>query len=206
MQFLLVPFAVSSLFQVAEERKIVAVGEPLAVLDADRRDGVEVADLLGSIDRKANLVARVYLPAGSRLERQGSSARFCSADKGYRSAYEEYGVCAVDEDGDGRFELVRGGRFKDDEFKLKVPVPYKVEKVTVFVPSNNPRRIVYLGGTAGEMRFSYREFTTTGLARPAFTEDLTVPVTNFPVTLTLKGVRFTVFAQSALGLDVAIKP
>lgn len=188
----------------AAGQRTVGIGEVLATIDTELRENVRLATTGAAIDRTIYLVEKLQLPAGSVLEWSEASRSYCSADKGYITSYgDESGVCLSDTDADGKFDTVTGvGIVKP--VKLKNPAPFSTRIGSVTSRSPVQRRIVYLGGTASEARFSYREFTRDGMARPAFTEDLTVPLNGFPASFTLKGISLIVHGQGPSGLDVDI--
>lgn len=184
-------------------RQTVSAGEPVAVIEVDVHNG-ELAITNAAVRRTIYLVDKIDLPAGTELHRSKPTEPFCSTGKGYVDHYgDESLVCASDVDGDGLFDTLSGGRLAAPA-KIKPPVGFIVRLGTYTTPSTNPRRLIYLGGSATEARFSYREFTVAGLARPAFTEDLTIPLSTLPVTVTLKGVKMTIYSQSANGIDVDV--
>lgn len=187
-------------------QKLVGIGDVLVSLEVDRRDNLDLAETALPIDRTIYLVERIRLPAGSTLEWNPERKSYCSADKGYISQSGiENPVCLIDDNADGRFDRL-DGRGIVRPIKLKSPVPYTKRIGSVYSPSKVTRRIIYLGGTATEAKFSYREFTEGGMARPAFTEDLSVPIQAYPAPVTLKGVRFTILKQASDGLTVEMGP
>ncbi|APZ98072.1 hypothetical protein BWQ93_05945 [Sphingopyxis sp. QXT-31] len=204
MRALALALALVSTPALADERRVVPIGDVLDSLSLDQRDNVRLAKLSAPINRKIYLVERLSLPSGTELEWQSSRGAFCSESRGhFDSDGIESGLCLADRDGDGRMETASGYGIVRP-VQLKEPAPFTTRVGTVFSPSDVIKRIVYLGGTSTEARFSYREFTREGLARPAFTEDLTVPLQSFPVQMTLKGVAFTIHGQSSAGLDVTV--
>lgn len=109
--------------------------------------------------------------------------------------------CLIDDDNDGRFDKVSysdGGMTK----RLTPPVPYARSVVEVAgggAPSFR-KLLIFTGADAGTIRFSYREFSN-GMARPAFTEDLTVPLeAEFPQEVVVKGSTFRVLRLDGRGL------
>ena len=66
---------------------------------------------------------------------------------------------------------------------------------------NNFRKlIIYSGVGDGTIKFSYREFTND-MARPAFTEELTLPLgKSFPQDVAIKDQVFTLISLDGMGL------
>ena len=83
-------------------------------------------------------------------------------------------ICLVDIDRDGTFE--RWMYLKREAYYM-LPAPIKYD-VTLVEELERPASIslrqdlLYQGLGKGVVRFSYREFTDGGMARPAFTQDL----------------------------------
>ena len=60
--------------------------------------------------------------------------------------------------------------------------------------------IIYSGVGDGIIKFSYREFTND-MARPAFTEELTLPLgKSFPQDIAIKDQVFTLISVDGMGL------
>ncbi|HEY5724105.1 MAG TPA: hypothetical protein VIT45_17485 [Allosphingosinicella sp.] len=143
--------------------------------------------------------ARNPLPAGTILNhvkwRKGP----------FKACNIETNRCASDVDGDGKFD--RGSLFNVGDFiPLNAPVPYT--KADVDVPlTTDPFKatILYTGATSDSLRLSYREFAND-MARAAFTEDLTIPITKtFPQLVAFKGIRMKVLSIDGLGMRYVIE-
>lgn len=109
---------------------------------------------------------------------------------------ESSGLCLLDDDDDGRFDRHSDGIIAR---RYKVPVPYERTTVSVLGADAFKHTILFSGATGDTLRFSYREFNVD-LARPAFTEELTVPREEFPQMIRLKGRTFELLGLSGLGL------
>lgn len=149
-------------------------------------------------DTKAgDWLAEKDVSAGTRLVRVSSKAQFkgCVPLEG---SFEGGGPCFLDDDGDGMFD-----RHARDSHtmarKLKAPVPYSAAEISLSKVDSFKRVFLFQGATSDSLRFSYREFQDN-LARPAFTEDLTIPREQFPAVVMLKDLRLEVLGVSGMGL------
>ena len=62
-------------------------------------------------------------------------------------------------------------------------------------------RLIYLGTSGGALRVSYREFAND-MARPVFTEELTVPLgITFPQVIAVNDTKLVIHNIDAVGLD-----
>ncbi|HTM95475.1 MAG TPA: hypothetical protein VL100_06640, partial [Croceibacterium sp.] len=90
-------------------------------------------------------------------------------------------------------------------YPLARPVPY--HRAKILLPPATPgltRRLLYQGMAAGELKLSYREFTND-LARPAFEESLSVPLSaEFPQKVAAKGATLTIYKIDGLGMDYQV--
>lgn len=139
----------------------------------------------------------LVVPANTPLSRVASKAKL--------KACIENGPCGLDDDGDGAFD-----RMAEDDIsralKLKTPIPYKKRRVTVNNPDSLRQVIIYAGASSDSIRLSYREFSND-LARPAFTEDLLIPINKiFPQDVAVKAVKIRIHGIDGLGLRYEILP
>lgn len=111
--------------------------------------------------------------------------------------------CLFDLDNDGRFEKVSYNSSGASK-AVDPPVPYRrglIEIVGDRSPPNSKKILIYLGGDATTLKLSYREFSNK-MARPAFTEDLSIPlVTTFPQAVAVKDRIITIHGISGMGLS-----
>jgi hypothetical protein len=115
------------------------------------------------------------------------------------------GPCGLDDDGDGTFDRMAADDFKT-ALKLKVKVPYRTTRLTVDNPDSLRQIIIYSGATGDTLRLSYREFSNN-MARPAFTEELIIPITaKFPQDVAVKAVKFRIHSIDGLGMKYEILP
>ncbi len=112
--------------------------------------------------------------------------------------FEPEGPCFMDDDGDGRFDRQATNDY-NIAAKLKVPVPYVKVPISVTREDSFKRVILFQGSTSDSLRFSYREFSND-MARPAFTEELTVPREPFPSMIMIKDLQLEVLGVSGMGM------
>ena len=169
--------------------RTATIGSP--VMEKFRFDSVKVG-IADSDVVKGTLTGNIRIEAGEPLYQVQSRAKY--------KACSQNGPCALDDDGDGTFDRIA----LDDvvrAFKLNVPVRYQIKDAVAPSSSGNFKQVVsYLGVSGDTLRLSYREFLND-MARPAFTEELTFPITKtFPQGLAFKDVRMTIIGIDGLGL------
>lgn len=146
------------------------------------------------------LMQKTY-DAGTVLIPVSSKAKF-KACAPYENTLSANGPCFLDDDGDGRFD-----RQSKDEItvalKMKVPAAYTKQPVSVVGNDSFRYTILYQGATSDTVRFSYREFKDN-MARPAFTEELTIPREPFPQMAMLKNVQVEILGLTGMGLKYRI--
>ena len=136
-------------------------------------------------------------PAGTALIGVTSKVKFkaCVSAPG---TFDASGQCFLDDNGDGVFE-----RTAIDQTtiatKLKTPIPYHLSDVEVRREDTLRRVILYQGATGDSLKFSYREFNFD-LARPAFTEEISVPREQLPAMVRVKNAQIEVLAVTGMGL------
>lgn len=116
---------------------------------------------------------------------------------------EAWPPCLIDDDGDGTFDRMARNNVAGAK-PLAVKVPYSRRMVEV--PPAKPgfkRTILYQGSSQDGLRFSYREFSDD-LARPAFEEQLSIPVTSFPQKFAIKGLVLTAQQVGPMGMTVRL--
>lgn len=139
--------------------------------------------------------------AGTVLIPVSSKAKF-KACAPFENTLLANGPCFLDDDGDGRFDR----QAKDEvtmALKMKVPAPYTKQPLSVVGKDSFRYTILYQGATSDTVRFSYREFKDD-MARPAFTEDLTIPRESFPQMAMLKNVQVEILGLTGMGLKYRI--
>lgn len=111
--------------------------------------------------------------------------------------------CAIDADGDGAFERLAGV----GAGKINPPVAYHDGEMRISrVNDNFEKKITYLGMSGDTLRLSYREFIND-MARPAFTEELSLPLPKtFPARIVVKDTTFVILGISGEGLRYSVAP
>jgi hypothetical protein len=162
--------------------------------------------LRGSISARWGSLEQVDLPAGTALaviRQKHLKACQTRTNLGWEN-------CVIDANNDGAIDRVSFndvGGAKD----VNPPVPYELAPVQV---SPNPRlgegddfkkELVFTGATADTITISYREYVND-LARPAFTEQLTVPLSkSFPQEIAVKGHVFSLSSLDGMGLHYTVE-
>lgn len=113
--------------------------------------------------------------------------------------------CLIDSDQDGRFEKVA---FNEVGGAKTIDPPVSYAKILVPVIGEGSasfrKTITFLGKSGADIRLSYREFSND-MARPAFTEDLSLPVPeSFPSVMVLKDLKLTLLGLDGDGLRYRI--
>lgn len=137
------------------------------------------------------------VPAGTQLVPVPSKAAF-KACVPVEGTFEPEGPCFLDDDGDGAFDRQSTNDYNVAQ-RLKVPVPYSRTPISLNREDSFKRVFLFQGATQESLRFSYREFTG-GLARPAFTEELTIPRSDFPFLIQLKDLQLEVLGVDGMGM------
>jgi hypothetical protein len=146
----------------------------------------------------------ITIPQDSEMAEQQSPSGVVACTK-LNMAFGRNKPCLFDKDGDGSFEAVSFKTDKDPE-PLSEAVPYQRIAVSehAFVGDRFKSVISYLGSNGTSLSLSYREFLND-MARPAFTEEMTVPLEKtYPQDVRVKGVTIRVSKISGLGLDYSI--
>ncbi|MBB4859659.1 hypothetical protein HNO88_002988 [Novosphingobium chloroacetimidivorans] len=115
-----------------------------------------------------------------------------------QGTFDPAGPCFMDDDGDGKFDRQATNDYNVAQ-KLIAPVPYEKAAISIAREDAIKRVILYQGASGDSLRFSYREFNFD-LARPAFTEEITVPREAFPAMVRIKNVQIEVLGVSGMGL------
>lgn len=141
------------------------------------------------------------VPAGTPLVQIESNAKF-KACVPYENSFDAAGPCFLDDDGDGVFDRHSGGTYSTAR-RLKTPVPYSQIPISIARADSFKRVILFQGATSDSLRFSYREFSND-MARPAFTEELSIPREPFPAMVMVKNLQLEVLGVSGMGLRYRI--
>ena len=151
---------------------------------------------LGADTKAGQWFVEERISAGTLLVRVDDKLGFraCVPAEG---TLESTGLCLLDDDNDGRFDRHSDGIIAR---RYKVSVPYERTSVSALGADAFKHTILFSGATGDTLRFSYREFNGD-LARPAFTEELTVPREKFPQLIRLKGRTFELLGLNGLGLS-----
>lgn len=156
---------------------------------------------IDSDTRAGDWLAETIIPAGTMLVSVPTSKNFKGCVP-YPNSFEPAGPCFIDDDGDSRFD--RQSRDQVVIFrKLKEPVPYSRQPLSIVRADSFKEVILYQGADANGLRFSYRQFKDD-LARPAFTEDLVVPREPYPARIAIKNLEIEVLGVSGRGMNYRI--
>jgi hypothetical protein len=151
--------------------------------------------------RAGSWLLKKDVPSGTKLVPVATKAKF-KACVPYAGSFEPDGPCFLDDDGDGVFDRQAGDDY-EMATKLKQPVPYSKVDVSIARADSFKRVILFQGATSDSLRFSYREFSND-MARPAFTEELSIPREPFPAMVMVKNLQLEVLGVSGMGLRYRI--
>jgi len=147
----------------------------------------------------------VNLPAGSSLiiirEKKLKACRARTITRLGGFSMGGWADCLIDKNQDGSFERVSFNEVGGSK-NIDPPVSYTRELVPVVGAGSNSFRktLTFLGISGDNLRLSYREFSND-MARPAFTEDLTLPTPiKYPQTILVKEIKLTVLGIDSNGL------
>lgn len=181
------------------------VGDVETVTPGDRTTwtqsyrAVEGAHLSEAIAFPTKSEPNLVLPVGTELYRIESSKAFKACTVDMHPVFVQ--PCLIDDEGEGQFD-----RIAKDGFDSAKPLPHKIPYSRIpnlrlpAATTGFTRELLYQGATADTLKFGYREFTDD-LARPAFTEDLSIPISKrFPQQVALKGLVLTIFEIGPLGM------
>lgn len=141
------------------------------------------------------------VPRGTKLVPVATkkAAKGCVPQPGTLSAS---GPCFIDDNGDGTFDRHAGDEVQMFR-KLSPPIPYSRTTLEIARADSFKRVFLFQGATADSLRFSYREFKDD-MARPAFTEELSIPREPFPAMIMLKDLQIEVQNVSGMGLTYRV--
>lgn len=184
--------------QVGETATVPIGGEMLTEFRFRGTPGVVLA---GDVRANWGAAENVELPAGTPLAIiRAKRVKACQSRTNFN-----WLNCVIDTDDDGRFDRVS---FNDvaGAKDISPPVPYTKQPVRMgvdprFGEGDDFKRVyVFTGASGNTLTVSYREFMND-LARPAFTESLTIPLASiFPQTVALKNRVFEIVGIDGMGL------
>lgn len=113
-------------------------------------------------------------------------------------------ACFLDNTGTGSFDLVKAapGMVWFNK-KLESPISYERSELQVPRPDSKKFELLYQGISAKTLRLSYREYMND-FARPAFFQDVSYEITNFPTEVTFRTVRINVLSADNNGIRYRI--
>ena len=172
-------------------------------------DGVPGVTIHGTVQANWGAAEKVYLAEGSNLitirQKKLKACRQQTATIISGMTFGGWVDCLIDTNSDGLFDRVSFNEVAGAK-DIEPPVPYTRGTIPITGGSAQSfkQTITFLGKSGNDIRLSYREFSNE-LARPAFTEDLTLPVpTEFPQTMLVKDVKLTVLGIGSSGLTYRI--
>ena len=187
---------------------VVTVGSPL--LRLFNMIVVPGMILTKDVDMDLGFVGSIRMSAGSAMRVVSdtpSKLRACSvAPDTYVNGSDRRSACLADTKHGGSFDTVWAEGIMGSKRVLPEPIPYKLDSVSENYGANNHQSVlIYQGVASGVLRLSYREFSND-IAKPAFTEDLTFPLTGtYPQTVTWRDTKITLLGLSADGLRYRVE-
>ena len=185
-------------------RQTTAVGS--AVWEQYQFDGAPGVIIDTAVQARWGSLELVDLPAGSSLViLRDKRLKACRSFIRYNNiplAPISWRDCLIDKDDEGRFDEItytRGGFAK----KIEPPLPYRRATIEMEGEGSKTFRktLLFVGADAGTIKFSYREFSND-TARPAFTEDLSLPLgAKFPQNIAIKDRVITIHGIDGMGLS-----
>lgn len=134
-------------------------------------------------------------------EIEGSTA-YCTEKPAYMDAMVGplKPACFVDKDGTGSFDRVKAAPgMVWFEKKLDPQVPYERSELQVPRADSTKYEILYEGISAKTLRLAYREYVND-FARPAFFQDVSYEINEFPADITFRTVRISVVSADNNGI------
>ena len=193
----------------ADVDSVVTVGSPL--LRQFNMIVVPGMVLTRDVDVDLGFVGSIRMSAGSAMRvvtDTPSKLRACSvAADTYVNGSDQRSACLTDTGHHGSFDTVSADSIIGSKRALSDPIPYTLDRVPENYGANNHQSVlIYLGAAGGVLRLSYREFSND-MARPAYTEDLTFPITGtYPQTVTWRDTKITLLGLSDGGLRYRVEP
>jgi len=136
----------------------------------------------------------------------GGKPAFCTERKAYVDPFAGpiKSACYLDLVNSGRFTHVTAAPGAVwFEKALPVPIRYSSSEITVARPDAVRYELTYLGSSNKSLRLAYREFIGD-LARPAFAQDVTYDIDQFPLLVTFRKVRIEILDAGNAGLKYQV--
>jgi hypothetical protein len=113
-------------------------------------------------------------------------------------------ACFLDNGGAGSFDTVKAapGMVWFDK-KLEAPIRYEQSELQVPRPDSKKVELLYQGISAKTLRLSYREYMND-FARPAFFQDVSYEIADFPAEVTFRTVRISILSADNNGIRYKI--
>ena len=185
------------------QTRTVEVGESMYEQGIKTTSKSRTARLLSPVVAELELGHRLNLPAGAggvlQTRSEGRELALCFPTSGVGTAVQSITLsgttiaCLVDVDRDGTFDQAMFAT-REKYFPLAAKIPYSMTESENVAESKGAFRadFIYQGLARGVLHFSYREFHD-GLARPAFTQELTYEADNDgTAVIGFKGMRIKV--------------
>jgi len=198
------------------ETRTVELGETMYEQGVKTTSKSRTAKLLAPVVAELELGHRLNLPAGAggvlQTRSAGRELALCFPTTGAGTAVQAITLsgtviaCLVDVDRDGTFDQAMFAT-REKYFPLAAKVPYSMTESENVTESKGAFRadFIYQGYARGVLRFSYREFRD-GLARPAFTQELTYEAeTDGTATIGFKGMRIKVLKATNQNVTYVIE-
>ncbi|HEY1132181.1 MAG TPA: hypothetical protein VGF12_22430 [Roseateles sp.] len=146
----------------------------------------------------------VSIESGKNIEMKtrkvgGEQLAGCVKTQGGGRYGEKLTSCLVDLDNDGQFDVAMFEKY-ERQYQLETKIPYVIEAVTAKSEANYGgvrKELIYGGASNGNLKLTYREFTADGMARQAFTQDLTYELDKQGrAEIGFRGLRMTVHSAT----------
>jgi hypothetical protein len=153
---------------------------------------------LGRIQTEANDFVVPSVAEGSAAYCTEKAAYIDPLVGPYRTA------CFLDNNGSGSFGIVKAAPgMVWFEKKLDPAIQYVQGELQVPRPDSKKYELLYQGISAKTLRLSYREYMND-FARPAFFQDVSYEITDFPAEITFRTVRISVLSADNNGIRYKI--
>ena len=188
------------------ETRVASAGEPIWTLERtpvvdESAKGIRLSRNI----KIGNLMkGQITIPQDAIFTEQASAKGVVACTK-LNMMFGRNKPCLFDDNGDGQFESVA---FKPGT------TPEPLAETVAYTRFENNRSdrsgdvfrstIIYLGSNGTSISLGYREFLND-MARPAFTEEMTVPLeSTFPQDIRAKGVSFRITKINGMGLGYSV--